>query len=373
MPRQRQQRQPSPAQQRQPTAAQLAARERFAQMARERAAARGGTSKRAGSVSSRQPRQATATSTITATSPTSSRPATLTGGSADYGLSSDLAAELGLAAGTQTAELDEGADTYGDSEPDDDEQPAAAPAEGANQGAVEASTLEAVFNSIAGTADDPHRKHRDQKRSARAARRSRHKANRPSAKAESDGKTARSTPVQRALEKKESLVDAAAEQWYDVAGFLFILCMGWLMGDDLAPTEDQAFDITSPLVRIAIRHYDPLQKASADAADVTEAMLALVLYLKVTWPAIQEKRRAKQAERTRTRQQRHNERYVQAVQRVPIAAEPADYAAAAARRAGYDTDATGSRGSDVYERSSDGDDRYSPEAILNEYGVTAAG
>lgn len=177
-------------------------------------------------------------------------------------------------------------------------------------------SLVAVFNSIAGTEQDPNV-------AARRAKRAKNVRTSPlrgkSATDTASAAKATTTPSQRKVEREEAEIEVAAAKWYDTGALVFMLVCGWLIGRELRPTEDQAAAITDPLVRILIRHYDPLREASADASDFMESMLALVSYVESIGPVYMEKRR----ERQFAKQQRQRAGRGRTVYAVPIEQQPA--------------------------------------------------
>ena len=96
-----------------------------------------------------------------------------------------------------------------------------------------------------------------------------------------------------ATSKQEKEVDQAAGLWQQAASALLILACGALVGSDLAPDQKQANEIMLPIVRILMRHVDPVRRGSADLVDAVTAAAMLALYIQSITPAL----RAKQAQK----------------------------------------------------------------------------
>lgn len=143
-----------------------------------------------------------------------------------------------------------------------------------------------------------------------------------------------------AQDRKERDAQAAASEWGGVAATLFTVLCVQLVGDDLKPSPEQANDITAPLVRILMRHIDPLREASADTIDAMTALAALTIYVQGIWPAIQAKQAARKLKVIRGTAH-------------PEPARPAPVAAAAppANSAGHSADPVRSGAGTAPERS----------------------
>ena len=339
--------------------------------------------------------------TPAAAAPRPPRPAQRNRATLIGGLAPSLADELGLPVEAAGATADP-RDELGASDAGDPESSAAAPApaaaaadqpeaddgdgEGDGEGAgVDPAAIAAVFESVAGTPGDPTQRQRSATaaagRSRIAQRRASRKAKRGSSTtAGKSSTTPRATPAQR----KEQEVEAAAEQWYDDASTLLIFALTLFVGRDLAPSEEQADAISAPLIRILMRHYDPLRKASADSADLVAAGIAFALYAQAVYPTWNERRQQKRMaqhvkQQPAPRQQQQQQQQQQ--QRVPIVvngtaiANPGSdrrAAVTASGPAGLRTDAFRSGGG-AYEPEPSGRDGYRPEDVLAEVSGYAVG
>lgn len=85
-------------------------------------------------------------------------------------------------------------------------------------------------------------------------------------------------------ERMEDEVGIAAGEYGPLVAGLFMLLMGQVVGNELRPDYDTANSITLPLLRIMLRHVDPLREISPDAADMLASAGAFSLYAQAVWP-----------------------------------------------------------------------------------------
>lgn len=114
-----------------------------------------------------------------------------------------------------------------------------------------------------------------------------------------DGEKEKKSRRVTAHERAEDEVGIAAGEYSPLVAGLFILLMRRFVGDSLAPQYETASSITLPLIRILLRHYDPLRELSPDGADLLASAGAFSLYMQAIWPYYQQQR----AERRMTAQQ----------------------------------------------------------------------
>lgn len=114
-----------------------------------------------------------------------------------------------------------------------------------------------------------------------------------------DGEKEKKSRRVAAHERAEDEVGIAAGEYSPLVAGLFILLMRRFVGDSLAPQYETASSITLPLIRIVLRHYDPLRELSPDGADLLASAGAFSLYMQAIWPYYQQQR----AERRMSAQQ----------------------------------------------------------------------
>lgn len=251
--------------------------------------------------------------------------------------------------------------------PDSEERlRAAADAVGVGESQPSVSALHAIWQSVAGTADDPYRQPGGPGWNTGAG-------------GTNGAASGQATPAQRKIEREHAELEDAAGQWYDTGALLFSWLMWAIVGKDLGPDDQQAHSVADPLIRIALRHFDPLRKASPDAADAIAAATAFAIYMQAIWPYWMERRKEHASIRRAQQQERQRQRgaYAIPIERTP---EPAVRAGpvnngrapdgarqAAAGGAGLRTD-TADHGSGAYEqeRIYSGNDGLTPEAIFTE-------
>lgn len=87
-----------------------------------------------------------------------------------------------------------------------------------------------------------------------------------------------------AHDRLEDDVTLAAGEWAPFVAGLFMLLMGRIVGAELAPSYEMAGKVTTPLLRIAARHVDPMRELSPDATDMLAAAGAMSIYLQAIYP-----------------------------------------------------------------------------------------
>lgn len=309
------------------------------------------------------------------------RPSASSAGTLTSGARGSWVEELGLPEGNDLATppaapqpsrlpVSDAPDGESADEPDEDELPPAATQRGSDP-EPDAASLQAIFESVAGTEGDPHTQPTRTRRMARKHGRSSPKTTAASGgKANGDAPKAKTTPAAKRVEQKEAEVEAAAEQWYETAAALFILGMAWLIGQDLKPDEEQAAAVTEPLIRIFMRHYDPARKASADASDIAAAGMAFALYMQAIWPALQERRRERRFARAQRQQFNQPRQPVRPIS--PAASYGPAPAASGPGGLPQDADGVGSRGAGPGPEQS-ARSGLDAESVLAEIGLDALG
>ena len=341
-----------------PSPAQLRVREEFARKGRERheaAVAAAALRRQPASASSRQPTRNPPPSQVR---PLSGAP----GYQSVNGTSID-SSEAYLLQGYLPDVVAAGSEPPPTDEPQYSGPASGDPAVGESQPSV--SALHAIWQSVAGTADDPYRQPGGPGWNTGAG-------------GTNGAASGQATPAQRKLEREHAELEDAAGQWYDTGALLFSWLMWAIVGKDLGPDEQQAHSVADPLIRIALRHFDPLRKASPDAADAIAAATAFAIYMQAIWPYWMERRKERASIRRSQQQERQRQRgaYTVPIERTPepVASRPIDNGRAsggarpaAAGAAGLSADAA-NHGSGAHEQERIYPSPYglSPEDIFTE-------
>ena len=110
------------------------------------------------------------------------------------------------------------------------------------------------------------------------------------------------SPKATPLSKLDQDAARAANDYQALASGLFILLISQLVGADLKPSREQADEITAPLLRIAMRHFDAARMLSPDARDMLQSAGAFAMYLQAIYPYWQAKRAERKVRNVVTKQ-----------------------------------------------------------------------